>query len=276
VPELPEVESVRLSLLPVLIGKRVRSARLFRDDYARDEDGRTPNARALLHGATIDRLTRHGKQLAVIARDGRALVVHLGMSGRVRHVTTAGAKDLPAHTHAAWKLDDGTAIQFIDPRRFGELRTVRDAERLGETLWRDLGPDALAIDARILRERARGSRRAIKSVLLDQHVLAGVGNIYADEALFRAAIRPTRLAARLTDDDFTRLAASVRRVLVRAIELRGSTINDYLDATGVAGNAQAEHMVYGRGGTPCTRCGTILISAQVAQRTTVWCPTCQA
>ncbi len=274
-PELPEVESLRRSLEPVLVGARVRAATLHRADVASDHERGTPDARALLQGATIDRLIRRGKQMAIIAADGRTMVVHLGMSGQVRHDPPGNAPEPLTHVHATWALDDGSCLRFRDPRRFGGLWTLPDAGTLERTLWRDLGPDALTIDARTLAERLRATRRAIKAALLDQRVLAGVGNIYADEALFRARLRPSRRAGRTSADEATRLARAIRDVLAGAITLGGSTIRDYAGASGAAGGAQTRHQVYGRGGLPCPRCSTRLRSRVLAQRTTVWCPECQ-
>jgi formamidopyrimidine-DNA glycosylase len=274
VPELPEVESLRLSLVPALIGRSVTSLRLLRKDIAHDHNHRTPDARALLCTATIDRLERRGKQLAIVARDGRTLIVHLGMTGHLRHVPLEHPPQL-SHIHAIWSLDDRSTLFFRDPRRFGGLWTLPDRATLETTLWRDLGPAALHIDARHLRDRFKERKRAIKSTLLDQSVLAGVGNIYADEALFRAGIRPTRSAGRLTPAEITLLTATIRSVLARAIERRGSTIRDYVDSSGTPGQAQLEHMVYDRGGQPCKQCDATLHRATIGQRTTVWCPTCQ-
>jgi len=215
--------------------------------------------------------------MAIIARDGRTLVVHLGMSGQVRHEPGPGKPPAPlTHVHAQWTLDDGSRILFRDPRRFGGLWTLRDVADLDRTLWNELGPDALTIEPQALWMKTRATRRAIKAVLLDQHILAGVGNIYADEALFAAALSPRRLAHRVSRVQMDELARHIRTVLTDAIDLGGSTIRDYADTAGGHGQAQSRHRVYGRAGLPCVRCGIGLRSKPVGQRTTVWCPHCQS
>ncbi len=330
VPELPEVETIRRTLAPVLVGRRILAAALLRRDvliapgdprggfsrqrgatrrdHPASDATRVRPARPvpvapvdLLEGCTVTDVLRRGKQLAIVgagpagtpgrAREpsSRALVVQLGMTGALEalapgaangeHARRAGAADAASpHVHARWELEPargrpGTMV-FIDPRRFGCLRAVPTLADL-DALWSSLGPDALEIDGPRLWEALRGSRRPVKAALLDQAVLAGVGNIYADEALFRAGVPPRKLAARLGPRRAADLAAAVRGVLAEAVEARGSTLRDYRDAAGRAGEFQSRHAVYGRGGEACTRCGGVLRSAVVAQRTTVWCPRCQ-
>ncbi|MFO0835246.1 MAG: bifunctional DNA-formamidopyrimidine glycosylase/DNA-(apurinic or apyrimidinic site) lyase [Phycisphaerales bacterium] len=272
-PELPEVESTRRSLLP-LIGGRVIAVDLRRADIV---DGpRTPAA--LLSGASILALHRHGKQLAIEAT--RAVVlVHLGMTGQLEltHTPSDGhAHD--RHAHAIWSLQLATRapalLWFRDPRRFGGLWTFPSMAEV-RARWQRLGPDALTISGEELACAVAGSRRAIKAALLDQAVIAGVGNIYADEALFRAGIRPSRFASRLTLDHSERLVRTIREVLAESIQSGGSTLRDYRDAAGQAGSFQSRHRVYGRGGEPCLVCGARLTQTTIAQRTTVYCRQCQ-
>lgn len=282
VPELPEVETLRRSLEPFLLGRRIVSARIHRRDvlilpgdppggFSRSRSRKKP-AKAtpahLLAGARIARLDRRGKQLALVTQDCQALIVHLGMTGQV----LVDAEPRPTHAHISWVLDNGRTLLFRDPRRFGSLCFVPD---FSPAAWLDLGPDALDIAGSDLHRRAARARRAIKAVLLDQSVLAGVGNIYADEALFLSGTRPGRQAATLNKSEWNALAAAIRRVLADAIEARGSTLRDYRDAKGIAGAAQLRHRVYGRAGEPCITCGKLLCCATIAQRTTVFCPTCQ-
>lgn len=305
VPELPEVETIRRSLAPVLIGRRILAAELLRRDiliapgdppggFSRQRGRAAPLRPArfapidLLEGCTVTDIFRRGKQLAIIGAIGsrpntatRALVVQLGMTGALETVppnSSAPRAAAAPHTHALWRLEPvrgkPAAIAFIDPRRFGGLRALPTLADL-DTLWETLGPDALDIDSTPLWDALRTSRRAIKAALLDQAVLAGVGNIYADEALFRAGISPRTLAARVGPARCTLLAAAVREVLAEAVAARGSTLRDYRDAQGQAGAFQARHAVYGRAGQPCSRCGRTLRSASIGQRTTVWCPRCQ-
>ncbi|MBL9032492.1 MAG: bifunctional DNA-formamidopyrimidine glycosylase/DNA-(apurinic or apyrimidinic site) lyase [Phycisphaerae bacterium] len=271
-PELPEVESVRRSLLPHLLGRRVASARLLRADICDTHDGTPPTHAHLLRDASIAELRRHGKQLAILAADGRALVVHLGMSGRL---FVSRDSTLPTHAHALWTLDSDTRLVFEDPRRFGGIWTLPHPDALARR-WADLGPDALDINGPALERALAGSRRPVKAALLDQRTLAGVGNIYADEALFAARIAPKARAGSIRGMRADDLALAIRRVLLDAIYAGGSTLRDYRDGTGQPGSAQNRHQVYARAGLPCLACGTPLRQASIAQRTTVWCPRCQS
>lgn len=286
-PELPEVEQTRSSIAPMLIGRRIARVRLARRDvltlpgepaggWSRQRTPAAPRRyrpEHLLAGATVHAVDRHGKQIAIRASDGRALVVQLGMSGSLRGLE-AGDKGPADHVHATWWLDDGRRMVFRDPRRFGGLTALPDAEGL-DARWRSLGPDALAITGEALRERLAGTARAIKAALLDQATVAGVGNIYADESLFRAGVHPETAGGLLDAASADRLAQAVREVLHAAVQAGGSTLRDFHDAHGVSGAYQAEHAVYGRGGQACVRCGSTLATARIAQRTTVWCPICQ-
>ncbi|HEX8877245.1 MAG TPA: bifunctional DNA-formamidopyrimidine glycosylase/DNA-(apurinic or apyrimidinic site) lyase [Phycisphaerales bacterium] len=272
-PELPEVESVRRSLEPLVLGRVIKRAEIRRRDFvvtggARPR-GATPSE--FLEGARVVTLERLGKQVAIVGDDGRSVCVQLGMSGYV----DVASESEPKHTHAVWTLDNGLRVLFVDPRRFGGLTCYPTFEALRAQHWGGLGPDGLELGAGRLIEACRGTKRAIKAVLLDQSVVAGVGNIYADESLFASGIDPRTIARRVTPARLGRLANAVRAVLHKAVELKGSTLRDYRDAAGQPGGAQAAHAVYGRAGKACVRCGTVLRSGQVAQRTTVWCPSCQ-
>jgi formamidopyrimidine-DNA glycosylase len=273
VPELPEVESLRLSLLP-LIGRRIASVRLYRPDIATSHDGSAIRPRHLLSGATVTELRRHGKQLAIIAGDGRVLIVHLGMSGQLLLIHRGSRPQKTDHIHSTWTLNDHSSLHFRDPRRFGGLWVLPSADTLADR-WSTLGPDALDVSASFLAAATQTSQRAIKALLLDQAVLAGVGNIYADESLFLSRIRPDRPANGLNTPEIAALAKAVRTVLRRAIRAGGSTLRDYANAAGEAGTAQKAHAVYGLAGKPCSVCDTTLIGSVLAQRTTVHCPRCQ-
>jgi formamidopyrimidine-DNA glycosylase len=268
-PELPEVETVRRSLAPHLIGRTISRAKVRRADFVTGAH----SPRAMLQGATVGRLDRRGKQLAVIADDGRSVIVQLGMSGQVL-VAPIGAS-LPSHVHAVWTLEQtGSAILFRDPRRFGGITTLATPEDL-ELAWSKLGPDGLTVTAEQLENAVRTSSRSIKAALLDQHVIAGVGNIYADEALFMSGIHPGAICRRLAATRIERLAHSIREILAKAVDARGSTLRDYLDADGQHGSYAGLHRVYGRGGRPCTVCGHRLRKSVLGQRTTVFCSVCQ-
>ena len=292
-PELPEVESLRLALAPCLVGRTVLRVDLHRRDILvapGDPRGgfsrqRGPKRRRparldpadLLRGLSISRLDRRGKQLAIISAvpTERALVVQLGMSGQLLLSEPGARTGQHDHVHASWVLDDGSRLLFRDPRRFGGLRAFSSLDDL-HSHWAALGPDALSVLPEQLAAAVAGSRRPIKSALLDQAAIAGVGNIYADEALFAAGVRPTRLASRLGAAEIARLASTIRHTLSCAVEAGGSTLRDFLAPDGQPGSYQNSHSVYGRAGLPCVTCATRLRSATVAQRTTVWCPHCQS
>lgn len=289
-PELPEIESLRRSLAPDLLGHALTLDRLYRPDIVRaswngplSRRGRqtlTPPEQLSL--SKVQRLERRGKQLAIVGEDGRVLCVQLGMSGRL--LLSQSTQPQPPHTHAQWSVRpidpvrgshaSSLVLRFVDPRRFGGLGAFESFEALLQRAWSRLGPDALDLADSDLRRLARG-RRSIKATLLDQAALAGVGNIYADESLFLARIDPARRAGSLREHECDRLAAAVRAVLSRAVESGGSTLRDYVDAQGRPGSAQSHHNVYGRSGQPCPLCARPLRSRLLAQRTTVWCPFCQ-
>ena len=285
-PELPEVEHLRRTLEPVLIGARVDGARVHRTDVLRRATNgpgriglkRRPNSTALLDGSTIVDLKRHGKQLAIIADTGSVVCVHLGMSGQLRYVQAGTVLPRDDHIHCRWSLRRGTAhgeLAFRDPRRFGGVWVARNLEELERCCWSALGPDALRISSAAFQEALRRTQRAVKVALLDQRIVAGVGNIYADECLFDARINPTTVASSLSKTRVIRLHESMIDVLQRAINCSGSTLRDYIDGNGSPGSFAHKHNVYGRGGSSCTRCGGKLVQIVVGQRTTVYCSRCQ-
>ncbi len=290
-PELPEVECLRRSLEPHLIGRTVSRAILRRQDicevFTESRRARHATPADLLQGLTISHLHRRGKQLAILSHQGPLLVVHLGMTGQLLFSPSPPgggpgwgrrnrASPKQTHVHATWTLSNSAGqLLFRDPRRFGGLWTFPSLDALTTTRWSTLGPDALTVTAPQLADALKGSRRATKAALLDQAVLAGVGNIYADESLFIAGINPRRLASALKPPQIDALASAIREVLARSISTGGSTLRDYRDANGQAGSSQLTHAVYGRSAQACLRCSTRLRHAQVAQRTTVWCPNCQ-
>lgn len=273
-PELPEVEHLRRGLIEPLVGRRVVGVTLHRRDVLRCADVSKRHRSALLNGETVVALARHGKQLVIQGRE-RVLLVHLGMTGSLAHRRRGERLARADHVHATWRLDDGSRLVFRDPRRFGGLWGYASMEAVEAERWSSLGPDALTIRAPALRAALHRTSRPVKAALLDQGVLAGVGNIYADESLFATGIHPLRQADVVESDEATRLAGAIRRVLRRAIEGGGSTIRDYQDAGGQPGSYQRTHAVYGRAGQPCPRCCTPLVGTRVAQRQTVFCPQCQ-
>jgi formamidopyrimidine-DNA glycosylase len=270
-PELPEVETTRRGLEPVLLGRRIVAVRV------RERRLRWPLPRgfeAALTGQRIHAVSRRAKYL-LIATNGGTLLIHLGMSGNLRAVPTGQA--VLGHDHVDLALDSGLMVRFNDPRRFGSMHFVR-GEPAAHPLLRDLGPEPLGpdFDADYLHGRMRGRRVAIKPLLMNATIVVGVGNIYASEALFHAGVRPGRAAGGLTRAEVTRLVAAVRRVLAAAIEAGGTTLRDYVNTDGLPGYFRQKLFVYERTGEPCRVCRTPIRQRVQGQRSTYWCPSCQA
>lgn len=277
-PELPEVEQLRRSLTSPLNEARILSVQVNRPDFILTCDPLTrPAMPPLLVGDRIKALHRRGKQLAIEGGKGETLVAHLGMTGRVR----VFYQILPAlpHAHVLWTLQTSSGrratLAFQDPRRFGYLKSFPSIRVLESTDWASLGPDALTLSAGHLASALKQTSRPIKTVLLDQSILAGVGNIYADEALFSAGIHPRRKARLLRDHESSRLASAIRDTLAHAVSRGGTTIRDYVDGSGTRGEFVKELRVYGRAGLSCLICNTTLRHGTISQRMTVWCPKCQ-
>ena len=275
-PELPEVETVRTSIEPRILGAKVKAVDLRRRDVVRCASGHLSTC-DLLEGDTIVSTMRRGKQLALIGTSGKVVVVQLGMSGQLFCESTA-KEVMHTHVHCVWKTlrANGVAerIIFRDPRRFGGLTCLESVKKL-EQRWNELGPDALTIQLKSLTDALRGLSRPIKAALLDQSLIAGIGNIYSDEICFMCGVRPSRRAGMLSAAELRQIAVMTRRVLAAAIRARGSTLRDYRDGDGNVGGNQLLLKVYGRGGQQCVQCKGILTSKVIAQRTTVWCRACQ-
>jgi formamidopyrimidine-DNA glycosylase len=269
-PELPEVETTRRGLAPLLVGKRIKAA-VVRHHGLRQPVPR--NLSKLLAGTTIHHLTRRGKYLLFDCGTG-TLILHLGMSGRLWVVDTGTPAE--KHDHFDLVLENGTVVRLRDPRRFG-LVLWHKGDPLGHPLLAAIGPEpfSLEFDGARLYRATRNRSAAIKLVLMDSHVVAGVGNIYANEALFRAGIRPSTPAQRLSRERCDVLAKRVRETLQDAIGAGGSSLRDYVGSDGLAGNFQSQFMVYGRAGQPCQRCGTAIKEIRQGQRATFYCPRCQ-
>jgi formamidopyrimidine-DNA glycosylase len=269
VPELPEVEAVAREVRATLRRFTIVRARVLRWSVV---TGASRQANQLLLGARVRDILRHGKQLALVGADGSVLVVQLGMSGSFGVVPASAP--LEPHTHIAWTLNRSRELRFVDPRRFGGITRLKDRAAL-TARWSRLGPDALALPIGWSAPIA-ASRRAIKAALLDQRAIAGVGNIYADEALSLVNIAPKRLCCRLTAPQFEALGQAVEAIMRSALASGGSTIRTYRRMEGGAGAFQASLRVYGRAGRPCVACARPLESGLVAGRTTVWCSSCQS
>jgi formamidopyrimidine-DNA glycosylase len=274
VPELPEVETVRRQIAPVLEGATILRAEILDVRLTRPVEPRFV-ADALV-GERIATVERRGKYLLWRMASGRTLVVHLRMTGSLRHAPTGGLPD-DAYRRARVVLDTGAEVGYRDVRRFGTWELL-DEGHLRPYLATRLGPEPLApsFTAARLGCLLEGRRAPIKAFLLDQRRIAGVGNIYADEALWRARIHPRRPGGELRPDEVTRLHRAIRSALRRGVELQGSTLRDYASPDGSAGRMQREFHVYGRIGEPCDRCGTPIERIVVAGRGTWLCPRCQA
>lgn len=268
-PELPEVETTRRGIAPYLEGHRIERVVLRRPDL------RWPIPAAIrrrLPGQNVNAVERRAKYLLLHTDAGSALM-HLGMSGSLRVLETS---TMPGkHDHYDLVLDSGRCLRFTDPRRFGCL--LWQARGKVHPLLASLGPEPLsdAFDGDRLWQLSRGRRAAIKTFLMDQAVVVGVGNIYASEALFEAGIHPARAASRISRPRHALLAAAVQRILAHAITRGGTTLRDFISPDGAPGYFEQELQVYGRTGKPCRACGTPIRSIVLGQRNTWFCPRCQ-
>ncbi|MCX4244064.1 bifunctional DNA-formamidopyrimidine glycosylase/DNA-(apurinic or apyrimidinic site) lyase [Paraliomyxa miuraensis] len=274
-PELPEVESVRRSLTRARLRSAVRS--IWRSEHAlRTGEHWQDEHLSLLRGATPQRWERRGKhllwRLASKSNEPLGMLVHLGMTGRLEVARTGAPRAL--HTHVELRLHDDRVLRFVDARRFGGVRARPWEALLAEPPLCDLGPEPLGpgFDGACLYRVAGHSRRALRDVLLDQRVVAGVGNIYALEALFLARLHPLLPAQRLAASAWDRLAVAVRQVLEQGLRNGGTTLRDYRDADGNAGSNQQALWVYGRAGQPCRVCGAALQGFVLGGRGGVLCP----
>ena len=289
-PELPEVEVTRQRIAPLLVGRRIARVRTTPDSYF----FLTPpdRLRRGLRGRTLEALSRRGKYLVGELDGGGRLLLHLGMTGQLFSEKTTSLRLLSAtsraaltpeaqqrfrpdgHTHLRFAFEDeGEEVYFRDVRKFGKVMLLAPGEdhpRLDR-----LGPDALEVTGAALHAATRKRATAVKNVLLDQAVIAGVGNIYADEGLFLAGVRPSRRAARVTRAECDAIAEGLRQVLLRSIETGGSSISDYVAPDGADGAYQSERRVYARAGEPCHDCATPIRKTVVGQRGTHFCPRCQ-
>jgi formamidopyrimidine-DNA glycosylase len=279
-PELPEVETIANGVHARVHGQRIASVWTS----GKPQTFKSPETEIAeaLTGSTIASVRRVGKTIVMTATSAGTkkgpveFLIHLGMTGRL--LVSQPEVPLPPHTHAILTLADGREIRFVDPRRFGRL-SIHKLPELDRpdaaTSYTGPGREPLTISLDDFVALFRGRKTPIKAALLNQSLLHGVGNIYADETLFRAGIRPRRLAGRLTRDQLTRLRKALIEVLRRAIKLGGSSVSDYVDAEGMRGYFQIEHKVYGRGGEPCLVCGTAIKKITLAGRGTHFCPKCQ-
>lgn len=268
-PELPEVETTRRGIAPHLVGRFVETLKIRQP---RLRWPIPPALRRQLPGQRIKGVERRAKYLLVHTAPGSALL-HLGMSGSLRILPGATAPG--PHDHVDWQLDSGRILRFTDPRRFGS-QLWQPAGTL-HPLLATLGPEPLsdAFDGIHLWKMSRGRAASVKTFLMDQKTVVGVGNIYAAEALFAAGVRPGRAAGSLSKAQYEKLATEIRRILGHAIDRGGTTLRDFLRPDGEPGYFEQELFAYGRGGEPCRVCGTPIRSVRLGQRSTFYCPSCQ-
>ena len=276
-PELPEVETVARGLQREVVGRTIRTVTLGKTDFIDNP----AELEQHLPGQSIAAVQRYGKFMLLrlggtnSARlqdaEPAALLVHLGMTGMLRPQATSDPQ--LKHTHVVMQLDDGRELRYVDPRRFGRMAYLS-----GDLLQRELlrfGADPLETGLEEFIENIGKRRARIKALLLNQSVLRGVGNIYADESLWKAKIHPAQLGSRLKREQLRRLYVELQKILLKAIALRGSSISDFLDAEGAPGEYQQHHRVYGREGKACSRCKARIRRVIVAGRSSYFCPTCQ-
>src|SRR5450432_967124 len=280
-PELPEVETVARGLRATVLGRRILSVTLRKTDFIDDPS----LIERHMPGRRIDAVDRYVKFMLVRLSEAQgepeksangdsaaaALLVHLGMTGHI--ASTSAAQPLEKHTHAIFALDDGRELRYTDARRFGRLAYF-SAELLPAEL-EGFGAEPLLVTAEEFAARIGSRHSRIKALLLDQSVLRGVGNIYADESLWRAKIHPAKLGVNLSRKQLGELRRALQNILEKAIVMRGSSIADFTDATGEPGEYQQHHRAYGREGKKCYRCGALIRRAIVAGRSSFFCPKCQ-
>jgi formamidopyrimidine-DNA glycosylase len=283
-PELPEVETVRRGLAPALVGKRISKAKTRRADLRFPFPKRFA---ARLSGRRVDALDRRAKYLLAHLDDGYVWITHLGMTGRW---SILGAKRQPGdfyyaeppdptHTHVVIETEEGARLEFNDPRRFGYMDLIKESELDAHPFFKAMGPEPLGnhFSSPYLKQAFAGKKAPVKAAVLDQRVVAGLGNIYVVEALHRAGIAPTKPAGRISTQRLEKLYHAIRAVLEEAIEAGGSTLSDYAAVDGAQGGFQHRFSVYDREGETCPTkdCGGTIVRAVHSGRSTFWCPRCQ-
>lgn len=272
-PELPEVETVKRSLEKKLTGRTIKSVELLLEKIVK-EPSADSFTQAIADKSVLG-MGRRGKYLLIFLSEGLAMVIHLRMTGQLIHCAVDA--DRAKHTHVVFNLDDGTQLRFIDQRQFGRIYLMPDYQLDKISGLNTLGVEPLSDDftREFMKKELKRKRVKIKSLLLDQTFIAGIGNIYADEALYRARLHPERLACTLTPRETVKLYQAIREVLSEGIENRGTSIKDYVDGDGRSGNYQALLRVYGKEDEPCRICGTIILRKKVGGRSSFYCSKCQ-
>lgn len=274
-PELPEVETVRLSLLPHLSGRVISRVEVGRPGQIRHPE--PERFTADLVGVAVVDIRRRGKYLLIDLAPPATLIGHLRMSGQLVYVAAPATVPRPPHTHVVFHLDNGAELRYTDTRAFGGFHLVGPDGRGTPTGLVSLGPEPLSGDftPACLKEALRGRRTPIKAALLDQSLIAGLGNIYVDEALWQARIHPRRPAASLSPAEVVRLYGAIRQVLTRAVALRGTSFSQYIDGQGRRGGFVEHLQVFRRTGLPCPACGRAIERIKLAGRSTHLCSGCQ-
>ena len=275
-PELPEVESLRRILARSAVGRTVVTASV---KEARLRRMVAPDLAIAIAGRRIEAIGRRAKYLMIEMSGDRLMMVHLGMSGSLTHrrVDFDSASFDPRHDHVEFALDDGSRLVYNDPRRFGLLKLVARTEVESIAELKGLGPEPFAkeFNGEYLWRVSRGRTAAVKNLLMDQRIVAGVGNIYASEILFRAQVRPSRRAGRVTRAEFARIATITADVLREAIGSRGTTFRSYRDSQGQPGRFASKLRVYDREAQSCVECATPIRAIVIGQRSSFYCPRCQ-
>ena len=275
-PELPEVESLRQILSRSVVGRTIVGSRIGRLPLRRKT---TPNFGPSVRGQRIEQVSRRAKYLMLELGADSVVLVHLGMTGSLtcRDSDFSSEEFDPRHDHIEFHLDNGDRLVFNDPRRFGIVKFVKREDLKALAELKGLGPEPLSdeFDADYLASKARGRKAAIKNLIMDQRIVAGVGNIYASEVLFRAGVRPTRPAGRLKRAEIELVAKFIPIILREAIDGRGTTFRNYRDSEGRPGTFADRLQVYGREGEKCYRCGALIKQVVIGQRASFYCPKCQ-
>ncbi|GEN51364.1 DNA-formamidopyrimidine glycosylase [Alkalibacterium pelagium] len=272
-PELPEVESVRNGLVDLVSERTIGKVTVRWDNIIKEPESRLFQKK--LEGQTIETIRRRGKFLLFILTD-YVLISHLRMEGKFR--LEKAATPLTKHTHVIFSLDDGQELRYLDVRKFGKMSLINKGDLLNHPSLTSLGPEPVEEDLSIkwMTDYLSGKKRVIKACLLDQKLVAGVGNIYADEILYDAGVRPDRSASSLTDEEISVLRSSIVRIMKEAVEAGGTTIRTYANAYGREGSFQNSLKIYGKVGSDCPICHTPFLKTKIAQRGTHYCPICQS
>ncbi len=272
-PELPEVETVRRTLTPLVVGKTIKAVTLW---YPKIVASDHKKFKQTLPGKKIEQIDRYGKYLLIRLSDNLTIVSHLRMEGKY-HLVASPAVPKGKHDHVQFAFTDGTALRYNDMRKFGRMRLLLTGTEKKLTTIGKLGPEpnSKAFTAADFAKRLARKKKNIKAALLDQTVVAGLGNIYVDEVLWRSKIHPLSRANALPAAQVVQLRANINQIIAEAIKLRGTTVHTYLDANGRVGGFQSKLQVYGHAGEKCKRCGHKLQKIKVAGRGTTFCPHCQ-